>query len=81
MKASIMVREWIRSQYGLETIANMMDDGKLEAVDEDQEIEKENVSDDERNAENEEDKVGSELDDYLYANELEEHEVESEEES
>jgi hypothetical protein len=70
MKASIIVREWIRSQCSAEELAFLDSEHskEMESDDEDQE----NVSEDENG---DDDSSGSESDDYLCANELEDHEV------
>jgi hypothetical protein len=65
MKASIIVREWIRSEYAEEEITSAMMETKEEVEEAGQE-----------NTPEEEDENVSDEDDYMYANELEEHEVE-----
>jgi G2/mitotic-specific cyclin 2 len=65
MKASIIVREWIRSEYAEEEITSAM----METKEEVEEAGQENMPE-------EEDENVSDEDDYMYANELEEHEVE-----
>jgi hypothetical protein len=76
MKASIMVREWVRSPYGIETIKKLLDDNKKDGEDQvdnhDEDVENTPVEDDNEQSE---DTAGSDVDDYLYANELEQHEV------
>jgi hypothetical protein len=66
MKASIIVREWIRSEYAEEEITTAMQETKEEI---------EEVAGQENTPEEENENVSDE-DDYMYANELEEHEVE-----
>lgn len=73
MKASIIVREWIRSEYTEDEFnsipAEIDEDKEMEDEGEDQETtpQEENEEDDENR--------GSDADDYMYANELEDHEV------
>jgi G2/mitotic-specific cyclin 1/2 len=67
MKASIIVREWIRSEYAEEEITTAMMETKEEV---EEEVEQENTPEEEENGN------VSDEDDYMYANELEEHEVE-----
>jgi G2/mitotic-specific cyclin 2 len=64
MKASIIVREWIRSEYAEEEITSAM----METKEEVEEAGQENMPEEDENV--------SDEDDYMYANELEEHEVE-----
>jgi hypothetical protein len=70
MKASIIAREWIRREYTEQKIANISTETK--EIEEEQEIGKENTpeNDDEDN-----DVEVSDEDDYMFANELLEREV------
>jgi hypothetical protein len=68
MKASIIVREWIRSEYAEEEIKTITAETKQIEYEED--VGKENISE-----ENNDDV--SDEDDYMFANELEEREVNS----
>lgn len=66
MKASIIVREWIRSQYAEEKITTIITETKqIECED----LGKENTPEEDN------DVYVSDEDDYLFANELEEREV------
>ena len=83
MKASIIVREWIRTQYVEEEIITMTQTTtttttKFESqIDDDfEELGKENIQEvDEDDFENENENHGSDNDDYMFANELEDREV------
>ena len=80
MKASIVVREWVRKQYAEVALAPLTPDTKVdddETCPEYEDEGKENDADDgEDFGEDDENKDdASEEDDYLYANELEEHEI------
>jgi len=68
MKASIIVREWIRSEYTEEEF-NSIPVEVEESKEMDEEEDQENTPDEEERNEN------SDVDDYMYANELEDHEV------
>lgn len=68
MKASIIVREWIQSEYREEEIRF---DEKVQV----KQVEQENTPEDDMENDNENDNEVSEPDDFMYANELEEHEV------
>jgi hypothetical protein len=77
MKASIIVREWIRTEYSEDEITAVMTETKTEEV-EFEEPGQENTPDEEDyENENENENYVSEEDDFMYANELEEHEVDA----
>ena len=77
MKASIIVREWIRTEYSEDEITAVMTETKTEEV-EFEEPEQENTPEEEDyENENENENYVSEEDDFMYANELEEHEVDA----
>jgi G2/mitotic-specific cyclin 1/2 len=73
MKASIIVREWIRTEYAEEEVISVKETVEVEVVEED--VGQENTPEDDLDEENDNDNEVSEEDDYMYANELEEHEV------
>jgi len=75
MKASIIVREWIRTEYSEEEITAVMTETKTEEV-EFEEPGQENTPE-ENDYENENENYVSGEDDFMYANELEEHEVDA----
>jgi len=79
MKASIVVREWIRKQYAELHIAPLTPETKVDddetrpEYDDDRNENDDEDGEDSNDDENRDD--ASEEDDYLYANELEEHEI------
>src|SRR5271155_3634085 len=82
MKASIIVREWIRTQYSEEeitiltqttTTTNIKTESQLD--DEFEDLGKENVHEVEEEEDFENENNGSDEDDYMFANELEDREV------
>jgi Cyclin, C-terminal domain len=73
MKASIIVREWIQTEYTEEEVTSVKETVEVEVIEED--IGQENTPEDDIEEENENENQVSEEDDYMYANELEEHEV------
>jgi hypothetical protein len=78
MKASIIVRDWIRTEYAEEEITKVtMQTVEMEQVEEDlgQENTPEEDDIDTLNDGNENENECSDVDDFMYANELEEHEV------
>jgi G2/mitotic-specific cyclin 2 len=66
MKASIIVREWIRAEYSEEEFKDLGKDVK-----DDEDPDQENVPEDKDEEENQQ----SEVDDYMYADELEDYDV------
>jgi len=77
MKASIFVREWIRSEYAEEEINTITTEAETKRIEYAADSGKENTPEDPLDAlENDNENNVSEEDDYLYANELEEREVE-----
>lgn len=76
MKASIIVREWIRTEYSEDETTAAMAETKSEEV-EFEEPGQENTPEDNLENENENENYVSEEDDFMYANELEEHEVDA----
>ena len=77
MKASIIVREWIRSGHSEDETTAAMAETKSEEV-EFEEPEQENTpEEDPLENETETESYGSDEDDFMYANELEEHEVDA----
>jgi len=70
MKASIIVREWIRAEY-LEDEFNSLPS----EIEEEKETEHEEEDQENTPVEQDDEDEGSDADDYMYANELEDHEV------
>jgi hypothetical protein len=76
MKASLLVREWIRDEYSAEVLHNLrlLESARQEERDQENipvEEEREKNVDDEDEEENK--NQGSDVDDYMYANELEDY--------
>ena len=81
MKASIIVREWIRTEYSEEEITAVMTETltattKTQEVDF-QEPEQENIPEEEEDYEDEDENYNSDDDDFMYADELESREVDA----
>ena len=77
MKVSIFVRDWIQSRYEEKEITTIATETNTE-VTEYEEPEKENVPDDTtEDFDNENENSASEEDDYMYADQLEEREIDS----
>jgi hypothetical protein len=77
MKASIIVRDWIHSQYTEEEVTTITTETKTELI-EFEDPEKENAPDDtteDLDNESENENAPSEEDDYMYADQLEEREI------
>jgi len=82
MKASIIVREWIRTQYAEEEITTLtqtttttITKSESQLEDDFEDLEKENIQEVDEDEDVEDENHGSDEDDYMFANELEDREV------
>jgi hypothetical protein len=77
MKASIIVREWIRTEYTEDETMATMTETRSEEVEYGEPEQENTPEDDHLEKEDENENYVSEEDDFMYANELEEHEVDA----
>jgi hypothetical protein len=77
MKASIIVREWIRTEYTEDETMATMTETRSEEVEYGEPEQENTPEDDHLQKEDENENYVSEEDDFMYANELEEHEVDA----